>query len=81
MAASADLELPVVQALSLFVLLRAFASGATALTGVEAIADGVQAFRRPQSKNAAATLATLGVDQHHDVPRHHDPQPRAAGSA
>ena len=35
--------------------------GATALTGVEAIADGVQAFRRPQSKNAAATLATLGV--------------------
>jgi amino acid transporter len=60
-AASADLELPVVQALSLFVLLRAFASGATALTGVEAIADGVQAFRRPQSKNAATTLATLGV--------------------
>jgi len=60
-AASADLELPVVQALSLFVLLRAFASGATALTGVEAIADGVQAFRRPQSKNAAMTLATLGV--------------------
>ena len=44
-AASADLELPVVQALSLFVLLRAFSSGATALTGVEAIADGVQAFR------------------------------------
>ena len=60
-AASADLELPVVQALSLFVLLRAFSSGATALTGVEAIADGVQAFRRPQSRNAAATLATLGV--------------------
>ena len=60
-APSADLELPVVHALTLFVLLRAFASGATALTGVEAIADGVQAFRRPQSKNAAMTLATLGV--------------------
>ena len=60
-AASADPGLPVVQALSLFVLLRAFASGATALTGVEAIADGVQAFRRPQSKNAAMTLRDLGV--------------------
>ena len=49
------------QALSLFVMLRAFASGPRA-DGVEAIdADGVQAFRRPQSKNAAATLATLGV--------------------
>jgi amino acid transporter len=45
---------------SLFVLLHAFSSGATALTGVEAIADGVQAFRRPQSKNAAATLGIMG---------------------
>jgi amino acid permease-like protein len=40
--------------------LRAFSSGSTALTGVEAIADGVQAFRRPQAKNAAATLAIMG---------------------
>jgi amino acid transporter len=48
-------------ALALFLLLRAFASGATALTGVEAIADGVQAFRRPQSKNAATTLAAMGA--------------------
>ena len=40
---------------------RAFASGSTALTGVEAIADGVQAFRRPQARNAAATLAIMGV--------------------
>src|SRR3546814_10155252 len=37
------------------------ASGATALTGVEAIADGVQAFRRPQARNAAATLAIMGT--------------------
>jgi amino acid transporter len=51
--------------LSLFLLLRAFASGATALTGVEAIADGVPAFRgrRPteQAKNAATTLGMLGI--------------------
>ncbi len=41
-------------------LLRAFASGASALTGVEAIANGVNAFRRPQSQNAARTLLVLG---------------------
>ena len=46
-----------VQTISLFVLLRAFSSGATALTGVEAISNGVPAFRRPQAKNAAETLA------------------------
>jgi amino acid transporter len=47
--------------LSIFLILRAFSSGSTALTGVEAIADGVAAFRKPQAKNAAATLALLGV--------------------
>jgi amino acid transporter len=47
-------------AVTLFVLLRAFSSGSTALTGVEAIANGVNAFRRPQGKNAAKTLAVLG---------------------
>jgi len=46
---------------SLFVLLRAFSSGSTALTGVEAIANGVNAFRRPHGRNAATTLAILGV--------------------
>src|SRR6185436_15512908 len=50
-----------VGAIGLFVLLRAFASGSTALTGVEAIANGVSAFRRPQSRNAARTLGILGV--------------------
>jgi amino acid transporter len=60
-AASADLELHTTHALSLFIILRAFASGSTALTGVEAIADGVQAFRRPQSRNAATTLAVMGT--------------------
>jgi len=48
-------------ALTLFVLLRAFSSGSTALTGVEAIANGVNAFRHPQGKNAAKTLAVLGA--------------------
>jgi len=43
-----------------FFALRAFASGCTALTGVEAIANGVPAFRKPKSKNAATTLALMG---------------------
>jgi amino acid transporter len=55
-------ELPVgTGAVGAFVLLRAFASGSTALTGVEAIANGVNAFRHPQGKNAAKTLAVLGA--------------------
>lgn len=41
-------------------VLRAFSSGCTALTGVEAIANGVPAFRKPKAKNAAATLAIMG---------------------
>ena len=43
-----------------FLLLRSFASGCTALTGVEAISNGVPAFQKPKSKNAATTLALLG---------------------
>src|SRR5919106_3566190 len=58
-AASARIPLEPLQGLSLFLILRAFSSGSTALTGVEAIADGVRAFRRPQSRNAAATLAAM----------------------
>ena len=50
-----------VGAVTVFVLLRAFASGSTALTGVEAIANGVNAFRRPHGRNAAKTLAILGT--------------------
>jgi amino acid transporter len=41
---------------SLFLLLRAFSSGAVALSGVEAISNGIQAFRKPESRNAAITL-------------------------
>jgi amino acid transporter len=47
--------------LLVFLLLRAFSSGCTALTGVEAISNGVPAFRKPKSKNAATTLAMLGI--------------------
>ncbi|MGH3119173.1 MAG: APC family permease, partial [Gaiellales bacterium] len=47
--------------LSIFLIIKAFAAGTTALTGVEAIADGTAAFRYPQSKNAAATLTIMGL--------------------
>jgi amino acid transporter len=45
----------------LFLLARAFSSGCAALTGVEAISNGVPAFRRPKSRNAATTLLLLGA--------------------
>lgn len=45
----------------MLLLLRAFASGCSALTGVEAIANGVQAFRRPKIRNAQLTLTVMGV--------------------
>ncbi|MEU8582051.1 APC family permease [Streptomyces abikoensis] len=41
--------------------LRAFSSGCTALTGVEAISNGVPAFRKPKSRNAATTMSVMGV--------------------
>jgi amino acid transporter len=44
-----------------FLLLRAFSSGCAALTGVEAISNGVPAFRKPKSRNAATTLLLLGT--------------------
>ncbi len=44
-----------------FLLLRAFSSGCAALTGVEAISNGVPAFRKPKSRNAASTLLLMGV--------------------
>ena len=43
-----------------FLVARAFSSGSAALTGVEAISNGVPAFRKPKSRNAATTLALLG---------------------
>src|SRR6202046_1236357 len=63
-AASAGYQIPSAHTytglLLVFLLLRAFSSGCTALTGVEAISNGVPAFRKPKSKNAATTLALLG---------------------
>ncbi len=46
--------------LLILLLARSFSSGTTALTGIEAIANGVPAFRKPKSKNAATTLLMLG---------------------
>src|SRR5204862_1569974 len=46
---------------TLLLILRAFASGCTALTGVEAISHGVPAFRPPKPRNAANTLAVMGL--------------------
>ncbi|MCT9108063.1 APC family permease [Streptomyces mirabilis] len=45
----------------LMLVLRAFSSGCTALTGVEAISNGVPAFRKPKSRNAAETLTAMGA--------------------
>ena len=47
--------------LGLFLILKGFSSGAVALTGVEAISNGVPAFRRPEAKNAATTLVAMGT--------------------
>jgi amino acid transporter len=47
--------------LTVFLVLRAFASGCTALTGVEAVSNGVPAFQPPKSRNAARTLLAMGV--------------------
>ena len=47
--------------LTILLLLRAFSSGAVALSGVEAVSNGVPAFRRPESRNAATTIAIMGT--------------------
>src|SRR5215475_10277109 len=47
--------------LTTLLLLTAFANGCTAMTGVEAVSDGVPAFRAPEAKNAAATLVTMAA--------------------
>ncbi|MEU7699324.1 APC family permease [Streptomyces sp. NPDC015492] len=63
-AESADLPVEAVSTYSgialVLLALRAFASGCTALTGVEAVSNGVPAFARPKSRNAATTLAVMG---------------------
>ncbi len=54
-------KIPVKEPLTLFFLLRAFSAGCSALTGVEAISDGVLAFKPPEWRNARRTLIYLGV--------------------
>src|SRR5687768_16179717 len=49
------------QPLTLFLLLRAFSNGCTAMTGVEAVSNGVPAFRPPEARNAAATMMIMAV--------------------
>ena len=69
LAESADLTIepapgwdgPLTQVAMVFLLARAFSSGCAALTGVEAISNGVPAFKRPKSKNAATTLLLLAL--------------------
>ena len=52
---------PATETLTLFLLLKAFAGGSVALTGVEAIANGVPAFKPPESRNAANTLTVMSL--------------------
>ena len=52
---------PAIEGVSLLLILRAFAGGCTAMTGVEAIANGVPLFQRPEPKNAASTLTALAL--------------------
>ncbi|HEX7101020.1 MAG TPA: APC family permease [Nitrolancea sp.] len=52
---------PATRGLTIFLILRAFASGCAALTGVEAISDGVPAFKEPRDQNAAKTLVAMGL--------------------
>lgn len=53
--------LHIAQGVGLFLILRAFASGTAALTGIEAIADGIPAFREPRSKHAGTTLIIMSL--------------------
>ncbi|WKA57043.1 APC family permease [Planococcus shenhongbingii] len=63
-AAPTDLHTPVgipVAGISLFLLLRAFASGSSALTGIEAISNAIPNFKDPAPSNAAKTLTAMGI--------------------
>ena len=53
--------LPAAEALTWFLILRAFSSGCTAMTGTEAISNGIPAFRTPESRNAAITLGWMAA--------------------
>jgi amino acid transporter len=56
-----DAIAPIGRPLTLLLLLTAFSNGCTAMTGVEAVSNGVPAFRPPEAKNAVATMGTMAV--------------------
>ncbi|MCX6055667.1 MAG: APC family permease [Chloroflexi bacterium] len=56
-----DMGVGLLQPISLFLILRAFANGTTSLTGVEAISNGITAFKEPRSKNAGKTLLWMSA--------------------
>ena len=56
---------------TLFLLLHAFSSGTAALTGIEAISNGITAFREPRSRNAAITLIWMSLILGDIVSGHH----------
>ncbi|HEY3283213.1 MAG TPA: APC family permease [Armatimonadota bacterium] len=75
------------ESIGFFLILRAFASGCAALTGIEAISDGIQAFRPPESRNASKTMIAMSLllgfiflgitwlSHHYGISyREHDPQ-------
>jgi amino acid transporter len=59
--AAGEAAAPGAQGVTLFLALRAFASGCAAMTGIEAVSDGVPAFRAPEARNARAVLVWLGL--------------------
>lgn len=54
-----EIQHSVIEPLGIFLILRAFSSGCTALTGIEAISNGITAFKKPRSQNAAITLTWM----------------------
>ena len=52
---------PALEGMTLFLVLRAFAGGCTAVTGVEVISNGVSAFKQPEARNAAITMTIMAV--------------------
>jgi len=56
-----DMKAPAADILPLFIILRAFASGCATLTGIEAVSNGVKAFKQPEAKNAGITLVWMAV--------------------
>ena len=56
-----DFEISVLHPITLFLILRAFSNGTTSLTGVEAISNGISAFKEPRSRNAGITLIWMSV--------------------